>query len=361
MRSITVGVVLGLAVASASAAYTGALTGFQADLTAASAGLSGLTDPVSVQQKKAVDRSIAAVLAYSTSLGKDLSTAGKIARLLEKPFPPEAPLLATFDGTLDGLETEVLGVRDLLANETQLLSGPKRSAAESALASVDGSLVLAGVSSTRTLRAGLLKKAEHRASAARRSLRKGARAGFQGPVNGSFEQLGGNANAAYWSPTTNFPAVIGNVTSGTIPDGLHHVWFFFPVRGDTVPITASLSQSGVLLSRTRRILFDYSATVTVGLCTGGPDVGQKGTMKLEVLFLMEDPAVTVVLWTRDFPAGQTSETVANQAVDLPFLPSAGSLIFRVTANWVSCRAGPSNPAQGFVSFGSVYIDHVRVD
>jgi hypothetical protein len=351
-----IGVVLAFAVGTASAAFTGSLGGFQANLATASTELTGLSDAASVKQKKAVDRSLAAVLAYSTSLGKDMATSVKVARLLEKSFPPEAPLLAAFDGVLDGLEGDVVVVRDALAAEAALLTGAKEAAAEAAVASVDASLLLAGLSSTRTERAGLLRKAEKRATGARKALRRGALAGFQGPLNGSFEEEGATPyEAAYWMTAKSGGSIFASVGSrsgsGVLSHGVYDL--HMSLDDDTGTNVLSARQDGVLLTRSHRLLFDYAVNLSVNGCPGGGPFA-------EVLFTMEDPSVTVVLWSRDLSeipktGNFNIATVLDQAVDVPFLPSRGTLMFRVTAPVLNCT-GIFSGSTGTVSF-----DHIRVE
>jgi hypothetical protein len=365
MRPWIAGIVLGLACATAPASFTGAFDGLQSDLTAASAALTGQTDPVAVKQKKAVDRSVAAVVAYSTSLGKDLSTALKVSRLLEKAFPAEDPLLGTFDGVLDDLETGIGEVRSLLADETELLLGAKRAAAEKALASVDGSLALAGISSTRTDRTALLKKAEHAATAARKALRRGAKSGFQGPLNGSFEEPGVAVNsAAYWTVTLSGGTVLSSVnphsTYGPIADGIYDLDMGLDNGFGANIISAR--QDGVLLSRSHRLLFDYDLNLLIYSCgQGSPlNAGADASVKLEVLFILEDPSTTVVLFSRELSeiprtGLYTIDAVAGQAVDLPYLPSRGTLVFRVTGDILDCGTIITG------SKGHVRIDHIRVE
>jgi len=361
MRAAMVCTFLALAIGTSPAAFTGALDGFQSNLAAASADLSGSTDPDSIRRKRAVDRSLVAVLAFSPSLAKDMTTAVKVARLLEKAYPPEDALLGAFDGVVDGLEVEVVEVRDQLAAEALLLPARKRAAAEAGLASVDGLLVLAEISSTRAGRTSLLKKAERRAFAARRSLRRGARAGFQGPVNGSFEGQGASASeAAFWDHTGSHPR-FGNpsvyrLDNGTAANGTADMY----MNGEnwafgSLDHRATLSQDNVLLSRSRRLLFDYGADVFVPSCTSGANLGDEGVGRLEVLFSLDDPAVLVPLWSRDFPVGDTIESVAGQVVELPFLSSPGTLIFRVTTTYVLCDS------LGTYSDVNIRIDNVRVE
>ena len=72
--------------------------------------------------------------------------------------------------------------------------------------------------------------------------------------------------------------------------------------------------------------------------------------------------MTVPLWTREFPAGATNETILGQAIDLPFLPSTGTLIFRFTTTQIICHAGGAYPQNtGFYSDTNIRIDNVRVE
>ena len=360
--------VLGIAAAASPAAFTVALGSLQGDLTAASAGLAGLTDHDSVLRKKAVDRSLAAVLAYSPSLLKDLATSVKVSKFLERVYPPGDALLGTLDGALDGLEVAVVADRDTLAEEASLLTGTKKSAADSAVASVDGTLVLAGLSSTRAARAGLLKQAGSRSASARRALRKGAAAGYQGVLNGSFETPGATIYLAEdWIRTGIGPAFgnqsVNRRTAGTATHRIADVLIDGENGGASIsPHVASLSQAGVLLSRSSRLLFDYTVAANVAHCTSGPSDGLEADCRLDVLFSLDSPSVTVPLWSRSFPGGVTNESVPGQAIDLPFLPSAGTLIFRVTTSWVTCAPGGSYP-QGFTisSDLNITLDNIRVE
>jgi hypothetical protein len=93
----------------ASAAFTDHFDVLLDELESRSAALSGSTDPVERRQKKAADKSIAAINKDADSLSDDLKTARKVAKTLIKAFPNEFSMALGPQGALGGNLDLLLG------------------------------------------------------------------------------------------------------------------------------------------------------------------------------------------------------------------------------------------------------------
>lgn len=130
-------------VPSAMAAYTDNFDDLLVELQARSVILEGSTDPVERRQKKACDKSIAAIMKEADSLADDLKTQRKVALTLTRAFPDElargfAPggaipgdLDVLLGGSFDGLLADVQADLDALQTSIDALpAGPAKDKAQ---------------------------------------------------------------------------------------------------------------------------------------------------------------------------------------------------------------------------------------
>jgi len=380
-----VGLVGALAAGSAGAApFTPHFAGLQAAIVARAAALQDQFDPVSRAQFAACGKAIAAMAGDSGSVATDLKFAVKVAKALEKAFPFDDPLLADLSATLDGLEGEYEDARSILVLEISLLSGSKAAAAAKGLGAADVLLARADFAPTRAARAKFLGKAAKKVAATRRALRGGGTPGFQGPRNASFEEDDPFAvfpdpdgvlirNAAFsivgyladWATAGGTIARTGIGAPHGVAKGGVGASF---VNGGGGYQPGSLFQTGVNLSRSRRLRFEWELSGTIGdPCT---TTGEYGFARVEIRF-STDSGTTVTLWRLDLHPNPSNGALlaglTSAVVDLPYLPEPGTLTFFAERAQNPCPPPPptppgSNPTPGASNWNYLmYLDNIRVE
>lgn len=375
-----------LAAASAGAApFTAHFVALRAAMEARLVALESAPEPDAVRQRNACVSSLGRFIAYSGSVDTDLKVAGKVAKALEKAFPPGDPLLDELSGALDGLEGELAPHRDILVVEISLLSGAAKEKAAKGLALADVLVDRADLAATRALRARYLGSALKKILATRRALRGAGTPGFQGPLNGSFEdedpfavfpEPGGvmirnasNSFAGYLDLWKTAGGAVARTGIGA-PHGVAKASVGASYSINTGYHPGSLFQEGVNLSRSRLLRFEWELSGTMGTGEYCVATGKYKRALVEVRFSAPS-GTTATLLRLDLEPNAANGTfnygTTSAVVELPYLPEPGTLTFHAGKIGDYCPPPPptppgGNPTEGGSNWGyAMYVDNIRVE
>ncbi len=150
--------------AAIAAPFTPYFDALRVELGVRAAALAGATDRTSKKQQKAVKKAEKAIDEESTSIIKDLKTAGKIGKGIAKAFPDEfiaeSGLALLIDRLLDDLAGDVTGALDAAGDAVAAEpDGACKLKATDALGTAMAGVVAAGNETAPSMIAAALRKA----------------------------------------------------------------------------------------------------------------------------------------------------------------------------------------------------------